>query len=214
VILLVRFKKVNKYTVSRRASMIRRILKSGTLLLSFGLIILAASNLYAALELEFALDEPFGTITPTEDIFVTATLSNLSTSTDSLIFNSTGTRVNGLGPVGTAIINISPPPYRLGDHYMYSSEVNFYDQFAGLTLMPGESVNMLIGTYVAPPEGVSPGTYGHDEVLFYIGALQYSDNITRTVVPSVVPEPVSSGLFLIGGTLLAGLRLLIKRMRT
>jgi hypothetical protein len=192
--------------------MIREILKLRIILLSFGLIVFTVSNLYAALELDFVLDEPFGTITPMEDIFVTATLSNLSTSTESLIFNSTGTRVDGLGPVGTAIINITPPPYRLGDHYDYVSEANFYDQFAGLILMPGEAVNMSIGTYIAPPEGVGPGTYGPDEVLFYIGALQYSDTISRTVVPAVVPEPVSSVLFIIGSTLLVGRRLVIKRI--
>ncbi|MDQ8021571.1 MAG: PEP-CTERM sorting domain-containing protein [Moraxellaceae bacterium] len=157
--------------------------------------LLAAAPARAALYLEWGLDSYEHTVTQSQNILLTARLSNPVYSTEALLGN------NILGA-------FMGPPVDLPYSFSFA---DILGQFADVVLNPGQSMNFLLGTY-SPLGGSAPiDEYFGDG--FTIAALNAAgqevswtpDRTLRiTVLPDengggTVPAPASLALLAAGG---------------
>jgi hypothetical protein len=173
-----------EYTRHNPRAMKAKVLTALLTALSFGAVFDVRAQ--ATLNWHWDFDQSSYVVAPTDIIYLNATIVNDASSTVDLIHQSF--MVFGIDP------NYSPTPYQFT--FGRTNILDFLDQFNGMDLAPGQTLQIVWGRLTPNGGPVVPGTYefGPSNLAFEGGTTEYTGGFEV----QVVPEPASFLLLFVG----------------
>jgi hypothetical protein len=153
------------------------------------ILALFSGHVHAALIWDWKLVDNTVVVSPTQTIALNATLTNDASSSVAL---------SGLDrPLALSFLALQGDFTQ--DKYSFilgpGPGNDFHSQFTGIVLLPGESFDFILGSYVPVEGGVTPGIYATPYLSLAITGAGY---LGRSFQATVVPEPGTIYLFLSG----------------
>ncbi len=159
------------------------------------------SSAQAELLWNWKIDNPAQTVNATDTISITGTITNDLTSTGSLTFEQVAGQVN---PIAYLFEQGDFTPDKFITDAGPIGQLDFLSQFSGVQVAPGQSFTFALYSFIPVGGSVNLGVYHNSfNGLFLTGTSSgFIDG--GGIQVTVVPEPSSMSLIILGLILLAG----------
>jgi hypothetical protein len=147
------------------------------------------------------IDNPIQTVNLTDTISITGTITNNVTSTGSLTFEQITGQVN---PISYLFEQGDFTPDKFITDAGPIGQLDFLSQFSGLQIAPGQSFTFALYSFIPVGGSVNLGVYRNSFNGLYLSSTSSGFIQGGGIQVTVVPEPSSTALIILGLILLVG----------